>query len=71
MPQGSIIDPLIFNIFINDIFFPIEKSEVCNFADDDTFSCVEKKLNLVFFNLSSDLSNVIDWFKINSLKANP
>ena len=25
----------------------------------------------VFSNLNSDLSNVIDWFKINSLKANP
>ena len=46
-------------------------SGVCNFAGDNTLFCGDKNLDLVFFNLNSDLSNVMDWFKINSLKANP
>ena len=46
-------------------------SKVYNFADDNTLFCGDKNLDLVFFKLNSDLSNVMDWFKINSLKANP
>ena len=39
-PQGSIVGHLLFNIFINDSFCSITKSEVCNFADDNTlYSC--------------------------------
>ena len=52
-------------------FFSIKNSEVSNFADDNTLFCGDKNLDLVFFNLNSDLSNVMDWFKINSLKVNP
>ena len=35
------------------------------------FSVVTKIWILFFFNLNSDLTNVIEWFEINSLKANP
>ena len=69
--QESIIVPLLFNIFINYLFFSIKKSEVCNFADNDTFFYDGKNLDLAFFNLSIGLSNVMDCFKMNSIKANP
>ena len=68
--QRSILGPLLFNTFINDLVFSIKKSEVCNFADNNTLSS-NKDLDHVFNNLYYDLNNVLDWFKFNSLKANP
>ena len=71
VPQGSILGPLLFNIFINDLFLFIEKSEICNFADDNTIYNCNDNLENILQNLEFDMKNILKWFKVNSMKANP
>ena len=56
-------------MFINDLIFVVTLPKVCNFADGNTIYSSNKKSEIVFRNLESDL-NVLVWLNINSLKAN-
>ena len=71
IPQESIFGPLLFNIFINDIFMIIEQSDICNFADDNTLYSCGERLTDIKENLVSDTKRILNWFRLNSLKANP
>ena len=62
--------PLLFNIFVNDLFLFIREYGVCNFADDNTLYGVGQNIDNVISDLKTDLVGVIEWFRINSLKAN-
>ena len=69
--QGFILGPLLFNVFINNIFMFIEKTDVCNFADDNAIYDCGQDLSNILENLKHDLKIFLIWFKINSLQANP
>ena len=49
--QGSIFGPLLFNIFLNDMLWFLEKTDICNFADDNTIQSCAKSVNDVIENL--------------------
>ena len=70
VPQGSILDPLLFNIFINDIFFFIDKTKLANYADDNTAYCTEKTLELLMAILEKETNIVLKWFRDNEMKSN-
>ena len=71
VPQGSILGPLLFNIFMNDMFFFMEVCDLYNYADDNSVSHSSHDIELVVSNLKKDSQNAIQWFEENGMQANP
>ena len=68
--QGSILGPLLFNIYLNDLFFLTEFTDLCNFGDDRTFYACNTSLHSLIKRLKNDSFLAIKWFENNSMKLN-
>ena len=70
VPQGSILGPLLFNIFLCDLFLIMKETSFASNADDNTPYVTAENLDEVIKSLEKDSIKLFQWFSDNQVKAN-
>ena len=71
-PQGSLFGPFMFNVFQNDLLLKLQSiCDLYNYADDNSAGCDGENVELVYEKLQNVMSQMLNWFNMNCLKANP
>ena len=68
--QGSVLGPVLFNVFLNDLFYILDVTNVCNYADDTTLHVCDDSLKQLISRLEHDSYLAINWFENNYMKLN-
>ena len=70
VPQGSVLGPLRFDVFVNDSFLLVKCTNICNYADDTTICASHQTLEAFIRQLETDGTLVAKSFSDNFLKLN-
>ena len=68
--QGSVLGPLLFILFINDLHKAIEFSSVHHFADDTNLIITDKSMKKINKHINRDFKLVVEWIRANRLSLN-
>ena len=70
VPQGSVLGPLLFLIYINDLNNVVRHSTVHHFADDTNLLCSSSSLKSINKCINHDLKLIVHWLRANRISLN-